>query len=210
MKRGKKGREKYTVLEKLNIGVKDGYIAYSRIILEKSSFENAIGFMDIIVKEDPKDISVNCYAFIHSCTHDLFAPGKILLYPEDTKNENAPSNKFEYSIISKKISNFKLPEELPKKIKNKAIDLQVVESSFDYPSTYSGPRYKKRLVVFAKGIGIIFCKVEYDHLVDNFILRKYKVNNGENFWFPVNETKNWWEYEISYEYGPNDLNILSS
>jgi len=152
----KRYREKYKVLEKIALGTKTGFIDSARIILEKSSIDKAMGFMDVSLTTHPEEIYVDRYALIHSCTHVLFAPGKVILKKEKEWNEKAPSNNFEdYVIRSKKLDS--IPVDLiPEKIKKWVSECRVVESLFEYPSSYTGPRYKKRLIILAKGIGIVF------------------------------------------------------
>ena len=203
-----RGREKYRVLEKIAHGVKGGYIDSARIVLEKSSFDTAMGFMDISLTTHPEEIHVDRYAFIHSCIHNVFAPGKAILKKEDSWTETAPSNQFdEYEIKSKKLDVIPL-DFVPNNLKNKISECRAVESEFNYPETYTGPRYKKRLLILAKGIGIVYSKTEYiNGNNDIYILKKHKVIAGKSYWLPVNKIGNYWVYDITYEHGPNKLNM---
>lgn len=203
-----RGREKYVVLEKIEHRVKGGCIDSARVALEKSSFDKAMGFMDISLTTHPEEIIVDRYAFIHTCTHDLFAPGKIVLKQEASWEENAPSNQFnQYFIKSTKLNHVPL-NLVQKNIRDQISECRAVESELEYPPAYTGPRYKKRLLILAKGIGIVYSETEYiNGNKDQYILRKYKVREGGNYWFPVNKIGNYWVYDIVYEYGPNKLNI---
>lgn len=203
-----KGREKYVVLEKIEHREKEGCIDSARIVLEKSSFDKAMGFMDISLTTHPEEILIDRYAFIHTCTHNLFAPGKIILKQEVDWEENAPSNQFnQYFIKSTKLDRVSL-NSIPKDIRDTISECRTVESKFQYPSTYTGPRYKKRLLILAKGIGIIFSETEYiNGNKDRYILRKCRIREGKHYWFPVNKIGNYWVYDIVYEYGPNKLNM---
>lgn len=203
-----KGREKYVVLEKIEHRVKEGCIDSARIVLEKSSFDKAMGFMDISLTTHPEEILVDRYAFIHSCIHNLFAPGKIILKKEDVWEENAPSNQFnKYFIKSAKLDRIPL-NLISKNVSDQISECRAVESNFEYPPTYTGPRYKKRLLILAKGIGLVYSETEYiNGNKDRYILKKYKVREGMAYWLPVNKIGNFWVYDIIYECGPNKLNM---
>lgn len=203
-----RGREKYTVLEKIEHRVKEGCIDSARIILEKSSFDKAIGFMDISLTTHNEEIIVDRYAFIHTCIHNLFAPGKIILKQGTEWEENAPSNQFnQYFIKSTKLDNIPL-NLIQKDIRRQISECRAIESKFEYPPTYTGPRYKKRLLILAKGVGIVYSETEYiNGDKDRYILRRYRVKEGVDYWFPVNKIGNYWVYDITYEYGPNKLNM---
>jgi len=161
IKADKQYREKYLVSEKISHGTKTGFIDSARIVLVKSSIDKAMGFMDVSLTTHPEEIYVDRYAFIHSCIHTVFAPGKTLLKKGNEWIEKAPSNKFEdYKIVSKKLDSIPL-DQVSNKVKPKISECRAVLSSFEYPATYTGPRYKERLTILAKGIGIVFCKTEY-------------------------------------------------
>ena len=201
-------KERYSVIEKISHGTKDGFIDSARIALVKSSEENAMGFMDVSLTEHPENIFVDRYAFTHTFIHNIYAPGKIILHSKLNWTENTPSNLFsDYVISSRKLDS--VPINLIKgKVKKMVNECRAVESTFSFPSTYPGPRYKRRLLIIAKGIGIVYSETIYiNGGKDVYVLEKYKVRNGADFWFPVNSVGNYWEYKINYEYGKNVLNI---
>lgn len=203
-----KAKEKYVVIEKVSHGTKEGFIDSARVALTKSSMNNAIGFMDISLTEHPENIVVDRYAFTHSFIHNVFAPGKIILDKKKTWKENAPSNLFDdYQIASKKLDSIPI-NLIAEKIRKRINECRAIESVFFYPSTYTGPRYKKRLLLIAKGVGIVYSETEYiNGDKDVYELTKYRTIEGEDYWFPVNKVGNHWEYEISYEHGPNKINL---
>ncbi len=208
IKADKRYREKYLVSEKISHGTKTGFIDSARIVLVKSSINKAMGFMDVSLTTHPEEIYIDRYAFIHSCIHTVFAPGKTLLKKDNEWIEKTPSNKFEdYKIISKKLDSIPL-DQVPSKVNPKISECRAVLSTFEYPATYTGPRYKQRLTILAKGIGIVFCKTEYvNGDVDIYKLRKYNVKDSAEYWLPVNKLGNHWVYDIICEYGPNKLNM---
>lgn len=191
-----KHREKYQVIKKVSHGTKSGFIDSMRIILTKSSVNTSIGFMDVSIKNNPEEICVDRYAFLDSYTHILFSPGKIISRNAMTWSENVLSNGYDVTIKSKRLDS--VPFELiPKKIKNKISDCRAIQSDFEFDSNYTGYRYKSRLIILAKGIGIVFCRVEYqDNNVDIYRIRKYKVLNGKTYWLPVFKEGNYWIYDI--------------
>lgn len=208
IKESKQYREKYLVSEKISHGTKTGFIDSARIVLAKSSIDNALGFMDVSLTTHPEEIYVDRYAFIHSCIHTIFAPGKIILRNQQEWIEKAPSNEFSnYIIKSKRLDSIPL-DQIPRKVRKFISECRAIESSFEYPATYTGPRYKNRLIIVAKGIGIVFCKTEYVNKdIDAYRLIKFKITGGSNYWLPVNNMGNFWIYDISCQFGPNKLNI---
>jgi hypothetical protein len=208
IRKDKKYRERYEILEKIAHGTKSGFIDSARIVLAKSSIDKAIGFMDVSLTTHPEEIHVDRYSFIHSCSHVLFAPGKTILTKEKSWSERAPSNQFEDFVIkSEKLDSIPL-DLIPSKLKSSLSECRAVESSFDYPPTYTGPRYKKRLLILAKGVGIVFCRTEYvNGDIDTYRLRNFKIKNGKEFWLPVNNLGNYWVYDIECQFGPNMLNM---
>ncbi|MCI5218879.1 MAG: hypothetical protein D3914_06755 [Candidatus Electrothrix sp. LOE2] len=208
IKKKGKAKEKYVVVEKVALGTNERVIDSARIVLTKSSMDNAMGFMDISLTEHPENIVVDRYAFTHSYIHNIFAPGKIILNHKKSWQENTPSNRFnDYVTISKKLDS--IPVNLiNKKIRGKITECRAVVSTFSYPPAYKGPRYKKRLLLIAKGIGIVHSETEYlNGDKDVYELARYKISDGKDYWLPVNKVGNYWEYEISYEYGPNIINL---
>ena len=203
-----KAKKKFMVIEKIAHGTKDGYIDSARIALVKSSVDNALGFMDVSLTTHIEDIKVDRYAFIHSFIHNIFAPGKIILSHKNSWKENAPSNSFEnYQIISKKLDTIPI-DLIDHKIRKNVKECRAIKSTFIYPDTYTGPRYKDRLIIIARNIGIVYSETNYINKdKDVYILVNYKIRNTENYWFPVNNIGNVWEYEIKYDYGANQLNI---
>lgn len=208
IKKQGKAKEKYVVIEKISHGTKEGFIDSARVALTKSSLVNAMGFMDVSLTEHPENIFVDRYAFTHSFIHNIFAPGKIILNEKKEWEENTPSNLFDdYITSSKKLDSIPI-NLIADKIRKKVNECRAVESSFTYPATYTGPRYKRRLLLIAKGIGIIFSETEYvNGDKDVYSLSKYKVTDSEKYWLPVNKIGNFWEYEISFEHGANKLNL---
>lgn len=206
----KKGmaKEKYVVIEKSSLGTKEGYIDSARIALTKSSLKNAMGFMDVSLTEHPENIVLDRYAFTHSFVHNMFAPGKIILNSKKTWKENTPSNLFDdYVTSSKKLDSIPI-NLINSNIRNKINECRAVESTFSFPSTYTGPRYKSRLLLIAKGIGIVYSETNYiNGDKDIYSLIKYKVSGSEEYWLPVNKVGNFWEYEIQYDHGANKLNM---
>lgn len=203
-----RGREKWMVLEKVTLAAQSRHIDSARLVLQKSSFKNAQGFIDISLTQDDATILVDRYATIHSCIHSLFAPGKIISKSNSSWQEITQSNEFAYSINAKTLESVPIElinATLQPHIKNyKAIDFQ-----FSFPETYTGPRYKKRTLILAKGVGIVAGRTEYvNGKVDSYQLISYLVAAGaENLWLPVKKIGNWWVYDITFEYGPNETNI---
>lgn len=208
IKKEGKAKEKYTVVEKISHGTKVGYIDSARVVLTKSSRDNAMGFMDVSLTAHPENIIIDRYAFTHSFIHNMFAPGKIILNEKEEWEESTPSNLFEnYLTFSKKLNSIPI-NLINSKIRKKINECRAVESTFKYPKTYTGPRYVKRLLLIAKGIGVVYSETEYvNGDVDVYSLSKYKVNNARDYWLPVNKIGNYWEYDISYEYGTNKINL---
>ncbi len=207
-----KGREKYVVSEKIAHKNRDGYVDSARIVLEKSSFNHAMGFMDISLTTHPETIFIDRYSFIHSCIHSMYAPGKTIINKNKKWTEKAPSNLFENFLIKSKQFDLNLNKlssfSIHKKIKKKIIKAKCVKSYFSFPDNYTGPRYKERTIILVKGIGIVFSKTEYVNKdIDTYVLRKYKVSKGSDYWLPINKIGNYWVYDIFYDYGPNKLNI---
>ena len=89
-----KAKEKYLVTEKISHGTKEGFIDSSRIVLCKSSLNNAMGFMDVSLTKNAESVIVDRYSFIHSFIHNIYAPGKIILENKKRWTEKAPSNLF--------------------------------------------------------------------------------------------------------------------
>lgn len=208
IKKEGKAKEKYVVIEKISHGTKAGFIDSARVALTKSSLDNAMGFMDVSLTKHPENIVVDRYAFTHSFIHNMFAPGKIILNEKQSWNEITPSNLFnDYVTSSKKLDSIPI-NLITDKIRKRVNECRAVESTFEYPATYTGPRYKKRLLIIAKGIGVVYSKTDYvNGDKDIYLLSKYKVTDAGEYWFPVNKTGNYWEYEISYEHGANLINM---
>ncbi len=204
----RKYREKYLISEKISHGTKSGVLDSARIILAKSSIDKAMGFMDVSLTSHPEEIQIDRYAFIHTCTHILFAPGKTILKNEKEWEEKTPSNQFEdYIIKSRKLDTVQI-DLIPIKIQRYLSECRSVESSFEYPSIYTGPRYKQRLLILAKNIGIVYCRVVYmNGDVDEYCLKEWKVPDNTGYWLPVNKRGNYWVYDIFCQHGPNKLNI---
>jgi len=115
----------------------------ARLVLEKSSIENAMGFVDVSISDDQDSVILDRYALIHSCLHSVIAPGKIMLKDAASWKENAPSNGFaSYSLSSKRINEIPVSK-IPAKVVKSGANLKAIETSFSYPESYTGPRYKK-------------------------------------------------------------------
>lgn len=195
-------RERYQVIEKISHQTKAGFIDSMRIILNKSSVDNAMGFMDLSITNNSENIYVDRYAFLNAYTHILFSPGKYILHKNMEWTENPLSKGFEIIIKSKRLDY--IPNNLiPDKIKNKVSDCMAVESFFEWPSNYTGYRYKKRVIILAKGIGIVFCQIQYSNDdKDTYRLEKFRVSNSNDCWFPFNKEGNYWVYEIASQSNP--------
>ncbi len=207
-----KAREKYMVVEKLSHHARNKVDDITRIVIVKSSVKNALGFMDIEASYKNNDqVIVKRYAFIHTFTHVWFAPGKVILKKEQTWTEKVESNYFKSYYISCK-KNLMLPADLlskswMKKIRKVSKEFLTVQCTFRYPKTYTGPRYRERIIVFAKGVGIVYAKVIYsDGDMDVYILRDFKVRENA-LWFPILDVGNWWIYDIEYSKPPSSVNI---
>lgn len=208
IKKSNKAREKYMVLEKISHGTKSGFIDSARIFLEKSSIENASGFMDISLTTSNEDIIIDRSAFIHSCIHNVIAPGKIILHKNKTSKEKIKTNGFaDFEILSQKSDTNEL-DLVPKNLLKNMKEIRTVDQKFIYPDNYIGPRYKSRKFIFAKGIGLIYVQTVYiNENVDKYVLKKYKVRKKSTRWIPFETLGNYWVYDISYETGPNKFTM---
>jgi len=123
VKKNGKAKEKYLVTEKISHGTKEGFIDSSRIVLCKSSLNNAMGFMDVSLTKNAESVIVDRYSFIHSFIHNIYAPGKIILENKKQWTEKAPSNLFMDYTISSKIIDPKIAEQLVnKKLREKLLN----------------------------------------------------------------------------------------
>jgi len=203
-----RGREKWLVLEKVTLAAQSRHVDSARLVLQKSSFTHAQGFIDVSLIQDDSTILVDRYATIHSCIHTVFAPGKIIAKTESSWQEQTHSNEFAYSIEAKTLST--VPMELvDEKLRSQLTECKAIEFTFSFPPTYTGPRYKKRTLVLGVGIGIVASRTEYINCdVDSYRLVSYKVKpGGERLWLPVKTPGNWWVYDITFDHGPNETNI---
>ena len=67
--------------------------------------------------------------------------------------------------------------------------------------------YETKSLLFVKGVGLVKAVTTYrDGQKDEFTLKKYKVKEVSNAWWPF-AIGNYWVYEIIYAYGPNKVNI---
>lgn len=166
-----------------------------------------MGFMDIAFTNNSEDIIIDRYAFIHSCIHNIISPGKEILKSKPSWSETVKSNEFTYKIRNTRTD--KVPINLiPTKFRNMVSTCVLIKSEFDYHDVYTGPRHRKRLIIMAKGIGIVYSKAEYANGdTDCYTLNNYKTKEGNDYWLPFNKVGNWWEYDIIYEHGPNKVNI---
>ena len=209
-----KAREKYMVVERIPHRTKRGIEDIARLVIVKSSVKNAMGFMDVEVNCENNDrILVKRYAFIHTFIHVWFAPGRIILKEEQNWIEKVESNYFKSFYISCE-KKYMLPVDLisaswMRKIRRRVEEFITTKCTFKYPKTYTGPRYKERLIVFGRGVGIVYAKVTYsDGDEDVYVLRDFKVKRN-SFWIPVFDVGNWWVYDISYSKPPSSVNIQS-
>ena len=136
-------KERYQVIEKVSHETKNGFIDSMRIILNKSSIDNAFGFMDLSITNNSENIYVDRYAFLNSYAHVLFSPGKYILHKNNEWSESSVlSNGFEIEITSKKLDSIPI-NLIPNKLKNRISDCIAIESLFSFPSNYSGYRYSR-------------------------------------------------------------------
>ncbi len=199
IKGGGHHKECYQVIEKVSHQESTGFIHSMRLILTKSSLDNAVGFMDLLLTNNSEIIYVNRYAFINSFTHVIISPGKYILHESSEWIENQESDGFKTKIKTKRLNSVPY-DKIPNKIKRKISNCIAVESSFEFPLNYTGYCYTKRLVVLAKGIGIVFCQVEYSNQnKDTYRLEKFRVPNKSDCWFPFNNVGNFWIYDIEYQ-----------
>lgn len=201
-----KAKERYKITDYIQFRQKRGTVDLYRMVLDKSSIKNAAGFADFTTQDG--EIRANHYAFANSCIHNIIAPGKILMKEEVTSwIENAPSNKFiSYKIRSRAIEN-PLSDLIPRRYNKYSSKCRCVESEFDYPKTYTGPRPKKRLITFCRGIGILRSETIYKgEQRDLYVLRKFGIEKKSESWFPL-DIGNYWVYDIEYSIGPNRICI---
>ncbi|MCJ7649690.1 MAG: hypothetical protein MUP85_13830 [Candidatus Lokiarchaeota archaeon] len=200
-------REKYRITEIIEFRKKNETIDLYRMVLEKSSIKNAMGFVDFIKSDG--EIKAKHYAFINSCIHNILAPGKIIF--DDNKTiytEKAPSNEFtSYTIKTQRFRNAS-DKLIPKRYRKYSPKCFYTESEFDYPKTYTGPRYDKRIITFCPGIGILRSETIYKSgQKDTYILKNHKIKDKTEMAFPINNIGNYWVYDIEYSVGPNKINI---
>jgi hypothetical protein len=202
------GREKWLVLEKVALGTPEKFVDSARLVLEKSSFKNAQGYLDISLTQDNGTVVIDRYSTIHSCIHALLAPGKILVQDHEHWTEKTESNQFTYSITANTLNIIPI-ELINKKLRSGLGHCKAIKFEFSFPENYTGPRYKTRILVLAKGIGIVACQTEYvNHSIDSYQLTSYKLHKvSELQWLPIKSVGNWWVYDIRYEVGPNTTNI---
>lgn len=201
-----KAKERYKIPEYIQYRQKTKTLGLYRMVLDKSSFKNAMGFADFTMQDG--EIKANHYAFVNSCIHNIIAPGKILLKEGSTCwIEKAPSNKFvSYKIKTKVIEN-PSSELTPKRYNKHGSKSLCIQSEFDYPETYTGPRRKKRLITFYRGIGIVRSETTYkSKQKDVYLLRKFKVGKKSKSWLPL-DIGNYWVYDVKYSIGPNRICI---
>lgn len=206
-KREGKGCEKWVVSEKISHAVKKGRVESSRLSLAKSSFKNAGGFVDISIDDEDKDIQIDRYATIHSCIHNIISPGKLLLKNQNTWVESVSSNEFSYVIKYSTLQEIPI-DIIDSKFRKNLGRCRAVGAEFEFAATYTGPRYKNRIVIFCKGIGIVASVVEYHNRdKDIYRLKKFYVKTKCDDWLPVSDVGNYWVYDIEFQYGPNVTNI---
>lgn len=201
----KKGRaiEKYLVTDIYPFHVKNDVHDLVQLQLVKSSIKNDCGFAGIHVAKDR--IEFHHYGFANNCLHAVIAPCDVIL-DESAQTLKSQSNRF--SGISIKHNPSQLPKEfIPKKYRKRAIDSLLVQMEFSFPKTYTGPMYETKSLLFVKGVGLVKAVTTYrDGQKDEFTLKKYKVKEVSDAWWPF-AIGNYWVYEIIYAYGPNKVNI---
>lgn len=199
--------EKYAVTEIYELPTKNKMMDISHLQLVKSSIKNSCGFAGIHV--DKEKIVFHHYGFTNNCIHAIVAPGDTLYDPSE-KNASVPSNG--YKSITVKNSPNDFPKELlPKKYRKLSSKALMLTLEYEFPQTYAGPRYKKKTLIFIKGIGLASAVIEYQGgKTDSFELVDFKVKEISDLWWPVHTIGNYFEYRIQYEYGPTKVNIKSS
>ena len=161
--------------------------------------------MDVSIDQKLK-ADVHRYSFNNSFSHLLFAPGKSLVpsIEEETVNSNGYQFKIDYEVQT----NVNLIPSLVDHILFDKHNLVQVESMFSYSPDYTGPKYKKRILIFARGIGIIYCKVIYsDERWDTVFLDSFNINKNTDDLFPVTEIDNKWLYIIHHQTPYNITNM---
>lgn len=197
VKKGGVQIEKYQILGKITHETKSSFIHSARIVLSKGSLDNSMGFMDISITDNQNSIYVDRYAFVNTYTHILISPGKDILNTKSEWTEDVNSHGFNILIKNKKIH----PDPInliPEKVKKYVNEVVTVYSTFEFSKTYCGYRYKSRTTIFAKGIGIVFCKVVHeDEREDIYILEDFNKKSKEtDRWLPINDSNNFWKYNI--------------
>jgi hypothetical protein len=196
--------EKYMVTDIFPFRVKGNVYNLAQLQLVKSSIKNACGFAGLHV--EPQRIVFHHYGFANNCLHAVIAPGHIL-YEEGTRNQQTSSN--EFSSITVAHNPTSVPKEfIPKKYRKYAIEAMLVTLDYSFPKTYTGPLYKSKSLLFAKGIGLIKAVTTYqDGQRDEFTLKTHKVLEASDAWWPIQQIGNFWVYDIVYAHGPNKVNI---
>lgn len=199
--------ERYIVTDIYEFPVKNNVLDISHLQLQKSSIKNSCGFAGIHVDEEK--IIFRHYGFTNNCLHAIIAPDDILYDPCST-SKKSKSNGF--SSINIKHSPKLIPLDLvPKKYKKLTTKALMLTLEYDFPQSYVGPRYQTKNFIFIKGIGLVYAVIQYKGgKKDIFELKKYRVQERSDSWWPVHTIGNYFEYKIVYEYGPNLINIKSS
>lgn len=193
----KKGR----ALESFRLVHKDSN--HSKIILNKSSVKNAIGFIRFSNTSDIEEVIIERFAFTNTFTNGLFFIGHNLLKNTTEWNNQIQQNssRFQYNTVG--ISPDSYRGRICKKVLKVNPELKVIRLDL---STHLN--YHSQTIVFARGIGIVYSKLDFKNR--DFIeykLKKWKITDGSGFWLPVNRVDNYWRYEIITTSSPNSLSI---
>ena len=196
--------EKYMVTDIIPFRTKSGTHNLSQIQLVKSSIKNSCGFAGAYI--DDTKIVFHHYGFANNCLHAIIAPG-YTLYDESHQRQRTQSNEYKSIDIKHVPSSIPL-EMLPKKYKSMSTEAMMVRIMYDFPKTYTGPLYREKSIIFMRGIGIVKAVTTYsDGTKDEFTLKRHKVKEVSNLWWPLQTIGNYWLYDIQYAHGPNKINI---
>ena len=197
--------EKYMVTDIFPFRIKNNTHNLAQLQLVKSSIKNACGFAGIHI--EPERIVFHHYGFTNNCFHAVIAPDHIL-YEDEISYQKSASN--EFTSISITHNPTSIPKELiPKKYRKKTIESMLITLSYKFPKKYTGPSYKSKSLLFAKGVGLIKAVTTYDDgQKDEFTLKKHRISEANNAWWPIQSIGNYWIYDIRYSHGPNKVNIL--
>jgi len=193
----KKGR----ALESFRLVHKDSN--HSKIILNKSSVKNAIGFIRFSNTSNIEEVIIERFAFTNTFTNGLFFIGHNLLRNTTVWNNQIQQNPSIFQYTTAEISPDSYRGRIYKKVLKVNPQLKAIRLDL---STH--PNYHSQTIVFARGIGIVYSKLDFknrDYI--EYKLKKWKITDGSRFWLPVNRVDNYWRYEILTTSSPNSLSI---